>query len=230
MIQVLYEDNHLIAVNKPWGVLVQGDQTGDLTMADYVKQYIKDRYNKPGAVYLGIPHRLDRVVSGLVIYARTSKALERMNAMFREQEVEKTYYAVVEELPIEWKDTLVHYIEKDKAKNVSKAYDFQSNRAKNAKRSELSYEVLSNLGNHTVLKVNPKTGRPHQIRVQLSKVGMPIKDDVKYGYSKRNKREGIYLHCRSMAFMHPVKKERVEIFANTPDDQIWDNFSHLWED
>ena len=230
MIQVLYEDNHLIAVNKPWGVLVQGDQTGDLTMADYVKQYIKDRYNKPGAVYLGIPHRLDRVVSGLVIYARTSKALERMNAMFREQEIEKTYYAVVEELPVEWQDTLVHYIEKDKAKNISKAFDFKSNRAKNAKRSELSYEVLSNLGNHTVLKVNPKTGRPHQIRVQLSKVGMPIKDDVKYGYPKRNRKEGIYLHCRSMAFIHPVKKERVEIFANTPDDQIWNNFEHLWED
>ena len=187
-LQVLYEDNHLLAVNKPAGMLVQGDDTGDATLADWAKQYIKLRYKKPGDVFLGIIHRLDRPVSGLVIFARTSKALTRMNKLFHDREIKKTYLAIISQRPEPLQGKLVHYILKDRDRNVAKAYDKVGNRTKDAKRSELSYEMLAEVGRNHLLRVEPVTGRPHQIRVQLSKMGWPIWGDVKYGYRGRNKK------------------------------------------
>ncbi|MGB1318200.1 MAG: RluA family pseudouridine synthase, partial [Flavobacteriales bacterium] len=177
-IQVLYEDNHLIAVNKPSGVLIQGDKTGDEPLADMVKAYIKKTKNKPGDVYLGIIHRLDRPVSGVVLFAKTSKALVRMNKMFAERETKKVYWAVVTKRPQEEKGRLIHWLRKDHDKNRSKAFNTE---AKHTKRAELTYKVLRALDRHTLLEVYPKTGRHHQIRVQLTKLGCSIKGDLKYG-------------------------------------------------
>lgn len=224
-IQVLYEDNHLIAVNKPAGWLVQGDATGDTTLADWVKVYIKNRYNKPGEVFLGIIHRLDRPVSGVVIFARTSKALERMNRMFHDREVQKTYWAITIERPDPLTGTLVHYLTKDRERNIAKAYDQPSRRAKGAKKSELTYELIGEIGEHHLLRVNPLTGRPHQIRVQLAKEGWPIRGDLKYGAPQANDDLSIHLHCRSLTFTHPVKKEPVTITADPPHEQIWNLFN-----
>lgn len=224
-IQVLYEDNHLIAVNKPAGWLVQGDATGDTTLADWVKVYIKNRYGKPGDVFLGVIHRIDRPVSGAVVFARTSKALERMNRLFRDREVQKTYLAVTTERPNPLAGHLTHFLTKDKERNVAKAYDRLSNRAKGAKKSELDYELIGELGGHHLLKVNPITGRPHQIRVQLAKMGWPIRGDVKYGFKQPNTDLSIHLHCYQMQFEHPVKKEPVVITADPPHDQVWDMFT-----
>lgn len=228
-IQILYEDNHLIAVNKPAGWLVQGDETGDLPLSEWVKRYIKDRYQKPGDVYLGVIHRIDRPVSGVVVFARTSKALERMNNIFREREIEKTYWAITTTRPEPIEGTLTHFLTKDTIKNVAKAYDQPSRRAKNAKKSILTYEVIGGIGSHHLLQVNPLTGRPHQIRVQLSKMGWPIKGDLKYGADRPNQDGSIHLHCRSLSFLHPVKKEKVVIEGNPPVDQIWDLFEGVWE-
>lgn len=223
-IQVLFEDNHLIAVNKPAGLLVQGDKTGDVTLADWVKRYIKDRYKKPGAVFLGIIHRLDRPVSGVVIFARTSKALTRMNALFRDRAIEKTYWAITRhELP-ELKDELVHYLLKDTTKNKTKAYDRLSNRNAKAKKAVLSYQLIGRLGEHRLLEVELKTGRPHQIRAQLGKIGCPIRGDLKYGAERPNNDGNIHLHSRRLAFIHPVKKEPVRIEAATPNEQVWRSF------
>lgn len=224
-VHVLYEDNHLIAVYKPAGVLVQGDATGDRTLADWVKLYIKDRYNKPGDVFLGIIHRLDRPVSGVVIFARTSKALTRMNNLFKERKVDKTYWAITQSRPPELEGELVHYLLKDTTKNKTKAYDKRSNRNKKAKKSRLTYKVIGALGDHTVLEVHPETGRSHQIRVQLARMGCIIKGDVKYGAAYPNDDASIYLHCHSLAFIHPVKKERVKIKVNAPSLQMWREFS-----
>jgi 23S rRNA pseudouridine1911/1915/1917 synthase len=221
-IQVLYEDNHLIAVNKPTGWLVQGDQTGDRTLSDWVKDYIKTRYNKPGDVFLGVIHRLDRPVSGVTLFARTSKALERMNKLFHDREVQKTYLAVVNTRPNPLKDTLQHYLLKDVETNIVKAF---SKPKGDAKFAELEYELVGEIGEHCCLEVKPKTGRPHQIRVQLSKMGCPIRGDLKYG-SKNTPRDGaIYLHSKSLGFEHPIKKEPVLIIADTPDEQIWNMFA-----
>ena len=228
-LQILYEDNHLIAVNKPAGWLVQGDDTGDLPLAEWVKRYIKDRYQKPGAVFLGVIHRIDRPVSGVVVFARTSKALERMNKLFREREIEKTYWAVTAIRPEPIEGTLTHFLTKDTTRNVAKAYNTLSRRAKNAKKSVLNYEVIGGLGAHSLVQVKPITGRPHQIRVQLSKMGWPIKGDIKYGAERPNRDGSIHLHCRSLGFIHPVKKEPVLIEANPPIDQIWDLFEGVWE-
>ncbi|MCB9080724.1 MAG: RluA family pseudouridine synthase [Lewinellaceae bacterium] len=218
---VIYEDNHLIAVNKPAGVLVQGDDTGDTTLADMVKEYIKHRYQKPGDVFLGTVHRLDRPVSGVVVFARTSKALSRMNELFRERQIEKTYWAIVDDRPDPLVGTLVHYIDKDTNRNIAKALDQPSNRHKDAKRSELTYEMIVDLEGKYLLKVNPLTGRPHQIRVQLAKVGLPIIGDLKYGHPQALSDASIGLHCRSLAFIHPVKKEPVLITADAPDTRWW---------
>jgi 23S rRNA pseudouridine1911/1915/1917 synthase len=223
-IRVLYEDNHLIAVNKPAGWLVQGDATGDTTLADWVKVYIKNRYQKPGDVFLGIIHRLDRPVSGVVIFARTSKGLERMNRLFREREVRKTYLAITGERPYPLKGKLIHFLTKDRERNIAKAYDRMSNRAKGAKKGELEYELIGELGGHHLLKVNPITGRPHQIRAQLGKMGWPIRGDVKYGYNQLNQDLSIHLHCHRLSFVHPVKKEAVTITAEPPRDQVWELF------
>ena len=223
-IRVLYEDNHLLAVNKPAGWLVQGDDTGDVTMSDWAKEYIKVRYNKPGAVFLGVIHRLDRPVSGVLLFARTSKALTRMNKLFADRKIQKTYWAITEQRPESLEGTLTHYILKDRSRNLAKAYDQLSRRAEGAKKSTLDYKLIGQIGSHVLLEVKPHTGRPHQIRVQLSKLGCPIRGDLKYGYHTPNQDGSIHLHCRSLSFIHPVKKEPVTIEADLPKDQIWDLF------
>jgi len=205
-------------------MLVQGDITGDVTLADWVKRYIKDRYNKPGAVFLGIIHRLDRPVSGVVIFARTSKALSRMNELFRERKIEKTYWAITPHEPPDLEGELVHYLLKDTTKNKTKAYDRLSNRSAKAKKAELSYKLISRIAEHRLLEIQLKTGRPHQIRVQLSKVGCPIRGDLKYGAERPNNDGNIHLHSRRLVFIHPVKKEPVRIEGSTPDEQLWRSF------
>ncbi len=227
-LQVIYEDNHLIAVNKPSGLLVQGDETGDTPLSDLVKEYIKERYDKPGEVFLGVIHRLDRPVSGAVVFARTSKALERMNRLFQERKVQKTYWAITAERPDPLSGHLKHYILKDSAKNISKAFDQMSNRAKGAKEAHLDYEVIGQVGSHCLLEVRPLTGRPHQIRVQLAKIGCPIRGDVKYGFPAPNDDGSICLHCRSLTFEHPTLKRDVTITADPPAQQFWGIFSDLW--
>lgn len=223
-IQVLYEDNHLIAVNKPCGVLIQGDKTGDEPLADMVKAYIKKAKNKPGDVYLGIIHRLDRPVSGVVLFAKTSKALVRMNKMFADRETKKVYWAVVTKRPKEEKGRLIHWLRKDHEKNRSKAFN---NEAKHTKRAELTYKVLRAVDRHTLLEVYPKTGRHHQIRVQLSKMGCSIKGDLKYGASDNNPDASIHLHARRLEFMHPVKKEQIKIEASVPLENLWQEFANM---
>lgn len=223
-LQVIHEDNHLIAVNKPAGWLVQGDITGDMPISEAVKAYIKDRYNKPGAVYLGTIHRLDRPVSGVVVFARTSKALTRMNKLFQEKAIQKTYWAITDTRPDPLEGHLTHYLIKDTNINKAKAFDRPSNRNKKAKKSELTYALKAGLAGHHLLEVHPQTGRPHQIRVQLSKIGCPIRGDVKYGHPTPNIDGSIHLHCREMSFIHPVKKEKVIITAEPPDEAIWNLF------
>jgi 23S rRNA pseudouridine1911/1915/1917 synthase len=224
MIQILFEDNHLIAVNKPPGVLVQGDQTGDPPIGDYVKMYIKDRYQKPGDVFLGVIHRLDRPASGVTIFARTSKALERMNRLFAERNIRKKYWAVVANRPEPFSAHLTHYLLKDNSKNLVKAFDQLSSRSKDAKKAELDYALIGEIGKFFLLEIDLHTGRPHQIRAQLAKIGCPIRGDVKYGYPKPNPDGSINLHCRSLSFMHPVKQEEVTITADLPDEQVWNMF------
>lgn len=226
-LQVLFEDNHLIVVNKPAGWLVQGDETGDRPLSEYVKDYIAQRYNKPGAVFLGVVHRLDRPVSGVCIFARTSKALERMNKLFHDQEIKKTYWAITDQVPDPLEGHLVHYLLKDRERNVTKAYDRPSNRNEGAKRCELTYKLLGQLNQSNLIEVFPQTGRSHQIRAQLARIGCPIRGDVKYGYPKLNENACIHLHCRRMEFIHPVKKEPVNIEAEPPKDPAWDQFRHL---
>lgn len=205
---ILFEDNHLLIINKPNNWLVQGDKTGDRTLTDWARVYIKRKYDKPGDVFLHPTHRLDRPVSGVLIFARTSKALERMNKMFRENEIQKIYLAIVKGKLTETEDTLIHYIEKDEKKNTVRAFS----RAKtNAKYAELSYDVLAIGDSHSLVRVRPKTGRPHQIRVQFSKIGNPIKGDLRYGYPKANSDKSISLHAFAIIFNHPVKKEPIKI-------------------
>ena len=225
-IQVLYEDNHLIAVNKPAGWLVHGDETEDVTVLDYVKEFIKIRYQKPGNVFCNVIHRLDRPVSGVLIFGRTSKVLPRMNKLFQERKIKKKYWAITAKQPEPLKGHLTHFIAKDKTKNVSRAYDYMSHRAEKskAKKSELDYEMLAKINDHHLLEVKPITGRPHQIRVQLATEGFPIRGDVKYGFPRANRDKNIHLHCRSLGFEHPVKNEWVEIEAEPPNDSIWNLF------
>ncbi len=227
-VKIVYEDNHLIGVNKPGGWLVHGDQTGDTPLSDYVKTYIKMRYNKPGAVYLGVIHRLDRPVSGTVVFAKTSKALERMNRLFQDRKVEKEYLAVTAERPNPISGTLEHYLLKNHEKNKTSAYEKRGKRTQKAKQSVLKYELLAEIGDLHLLKVNPITGRPHQIRVQLSQIGCPIRGDLKYGYPKANQDACIHLHCRSLSFVHPVKKEPIVIQTDLPEEQIWNQFGEIF--
>lgn len=224
-LKVLYEDNHLIAVYKPAGWLVQGDATEDAPLSEYVKQYIKIRYNKTGDVFLGVVHRLDRPVSGLVIFARTSKALSRMNELFKNRAIKKTYLAIVGERPKEIEGHLTHYLIKDRTKNKAKA--FASQRTKDAKKADLDYKLLASIANHHLLEVKPLTGRPHQIRVQLSKIGCPIRGDLKYGSTLRNHGGFIHLHSHQLEFIHPVKKEPITITAYPTKEQLWDKFSNF---
>lgn len=219
MLEVLYEDNHIIAVNKKPSDIVQGDKTGDRPLGDFVKDYIKKKYNKSGNVFLGVVHRLDRPVSGVILFARTSKALSRLNELFRSKQVEKTYWAVVKKKPNPTKDILVHYLKKNQQKNKSTAFN---RKEYGTYKSELSYQLIKSLDNYHLLEVLPKTGRHHQIRVQLSKIGSPIKGDIKYGSDRTNKDASIHLHARKIEFIHPVKKEPISISATPPNkDPIW---------
>lgn len=223
-IEVLYEDNHLIAINKPAGLLVQGDKTGDESLADLVKSYIKTTYNKPGDVYLGIVHRLDRPVSGVVLFARTSKALKRLNKMFADREVKKVYWAVVTKRPPNEKGKLVGWLRKDNEKNRSKSFE---NEAKHTKYAELNYKSIAASDRFTLLEVYPKTGRHHQIRVQLSKIKCAIKGDLKYGAPHANKDASIHLHARRLEFEHPVKKEPIKFVASVPTENLWQEFDKM---
>ncbi len=226
-LQVIYEDNHLIAVNKPAGILVQGDETGDRPLDDMVKEYIKIRYDKPGDVFLGVCHRIDRPVSGAVIFARTSKALERVNKLFADREVYKTYWAIVNERPDPLNGTLTHFLVKDHERNITKVLEGPSRRHPDAKEAELTYELIASLGNQHLLEVNPTTGRSHQIRAQLATIGCKIRGDVKYGAPKGNADGSICLHCRSMRFIHPVTKVEIEVEADIPNTPIWNMFAQF---
>lgn len=224
-LDIIYEDNHIIAVNKSSSDIVQGDKTGDETLSDKVKAYIKKKYDKPGDVFLGVVHRLDRPVSGVVLFARTSKALSRLNKMFQEKSVKKTYWALVAELPTEDSGRLVHHILKNSEKNKSYAFPKPRNGTKEA---ILNYRLVSGLKNYYMLEVNLETGRHHQIRCQLAKIGCPIRGDLKYGFPRSNKDGSISLHARKIEFMHPVKKEQVMITAPTPDSEnLWKEFRNV---
>ncbi|MCB0733888.1 MAG: RluA family pseudouridine synthase [Flavobacteriales bacterium] len=214
---ILYEDNHLIAVHKPAGMLVQSDETGDRALNDYVAGYIKRKYNKPGDAFVGTIHRLDRPVSGLVLFAKTSKALSRMNELFRDKKIQKTYLALVDSRPEKLSDTLVHYLTKDTQKNSARAF---LKPGKDTKRAELSYDYIGTANHKYLIRVKPVTGRPHQIRVQLAKIGLPIVGDLKYG-SPRGRGNFIYLHAKSLEFIHPVKKEKILLRCPLPDDVNW---------
>lgn len=214
---IIYEDNHLLIVAKPTGWLVQGDETGDSTLTDWATNYIRKKYNKPGNVFCHPCHRLDRPVGGLVTFARTSKALERMNKLFRDHEITKSYLAVVQGIPKVYEKTLVHWLEKDTVKNRAKAYE----KAKGAaKRAELSYSMVASHSKTSLLKIQPKTGRPHQIRVQMKANETPIKGDMKYGFPKANTDKSIDLHAYKLEFIHPVKKEAIKVIAKPQ----WQNF------
>ncbi|MGK0422064.1 MAG: 23S rRNA pseudouridine1911/1915/1917 synthase [Polaribacter sp.] len=218
-LQVLFEDNHIIIVNKRAGDITQGDKTGDKPLSDVVKEYIKDKYNKPGLVFIGTVHRLDRPTSGIVIFARTSKALERLNKMLREKTINKTYWALVKNPPKKTSDTLINFLKKDTKKNKSFVYKKEIEGSKNA---ILHYTVIKKLENYFLIEIDLETGRHHQIRTQLSHIGSAIKGDLKYGFPRSNKDGSISLHARKIKFIHPVSKEEIVITAQTPKDVIWD--------
>lgn len=217
---VLYEDNHIIAVNKTSSEIVQGDKTGDEPLSETLKKYLKEKYNKPGEVFLGVTHRLDRPVSGVVIFAKTSKALTRLNEMFRNQEVKKTYWAIVKDRPAETEGRLEHYLVRNEKQNKSVAH---IKMVPNAKKASLSYKLISHSDNYFLLEVQLETGRHHQIRCQLAKMGCPIKGDLKYGFPRSNPNGGISLHARYVEFVHPVSKQLIQITAPCPaDDKLWE--------
>ncbi len=218
-LQVLFEDNHVIVINKRVGDIVQGDKTGDKPLSEVVKEYIADKYNKPGKVFLGVVHRLDRPTSGIVIFARTSKALERLNKMLREKTIKKTYWAVVKNPPQNSNDTLINYLKKNPKNNKSTAY---TKEIKDSKKAILHYKTIHKIDNYTLLEIDLETGRHHQIRCQLASIGSPIKGDLKYGFNRSNKNGGIHLHSRKIEFIHPVKKEIVSFSAPVPNDVVWE--------
>lgn len=219
-LQILHEDNHIIVVNKRVGDIVQGDKTGDKPLSEIVKEYIKEKYNKPGEVFLGVVHRLDRPTTGIVVFAKTSKALERLNKMFRERETSKTYWAVVKNKPPKTEDNLIHFLKRNEKNNTSKAH---LKEIPESKKASLDYKIIKELNNYFSLEINLHTGRHHQIRAQLQAIGCPIKGDLKYGFDRSNPDGGIHLHARKLAFIHPVSKEKIEIIAPTPSDSIWNS-------
>jgi 23S rRNA pseudouridine1911/1915/1917 synthase len=223
-LDIVFEDNHLLVINKPAGILVQGDATGDKPLAEYAKEYIKEKYKKPGKVFLGVVHRLDRPVSGLVVFARTSKALERMNKQFRDKKVQKTYWAITKQKTRPEKGKLVHWLKKDPQKNIATAYELEE---AGTKRAELSYRYMGTLNRHHLIEVSPKTGRPHQIRVQLAQISCPIRGDIKYGFKQPNPDGSIHLHARKLFFTHPVKKEPLTLVAGVPENEFWEQFLKL---
>lgn len=216
--QILYEDNHIIIVNKASGEIVQGDKTGDIPLSETVKQYIKEKYNKPGNVFLGVTHRLDRPVWGIVIFAKTSKALTRLNEMFRKGEVHKTYWAIVKNCPDTPSATLNHWILRNEKQNKSYAYDHE---VKDSKLATLNYKVIGHTDRYALVEVELLTGRHHQIRCQLAKIGSPIKGDLKYGAERSNPDGSICLLSRHCEFVHPVSKETISVDAPLPDDALW---------
>lgn len=219
-LQVLFEDNHIIAINKRVGDIVQGDKTGDKSLADIVKEYLQYKYNKPGAAFLGVVHRLDRPTSGLIIFAKTSKALTRLNELFKNRETRKTYWAVVKNKPVESSAVLVHYLKRNEKNNTSKAH-FKE--VPDSKIAKLDYKIVKELDHYCVLEVNLHTGRHHQIRAQLAAINSPIKGDLKYGFDRSNSDGGIHLHARALQFIHPVTKEPISITAPTPSDSLWNS-------
>ena len=218
---VVYEDNHIIVVNKTASEIVQADKTGDTPLSETVKQYLKEKYQKPGNVFLGVTHRLHRPVSGLVIFAKTSKALTRLNEMFRAGEVKKTYWAVVKNAPKESEGELVHFLVRNEKQNKSYAYDKE---VPNSKKAVLDYRLIGRSENYYLLEVDLKTGRHHQIRCQLAKMGCPIKGDLKYGSPRSNPDGSICLHARRVRFVHPVSKELIELKAPLPEGNLWKGF------
>lgn len=217
-LEVLFEDNHLIIVNKKAGDIVQGDKTGDMPLSDIVKEFIKDKYQKPGNVFLGVVHRLDRPTTGIVVFAKTSKALERFNKMLRDKKVNKTYWAVVKNKPKNEEDTLISFLKKNPKNNKSTSFSSEN---EGSKKAVLHYKVIRSLDNYHLLEVDLETGRHHQIRCQLASIGSPIKGDLKYGFDRSNKDASIHLHARKIEFIHPVTKELITIIAPTPNDVIW---------
>ncbi|HCV80535.1 MAG: RNA pseudouridine synthase [Zunongwangia sp.] len=217
-LQVLHEDNHIIIVNKRVGDIVQGDKTGDKPLSEVVKAYLKEKHNKPGNVYLGVVHRLDRPTSGIVLFSKTSKALPRLNKLFQQKDAKKTYWAVVKNRPPKDQDILVHYLKRNPKQNKSFAH---KNEVPDSKKAILEYRILKELDNYFLLEVDLKTGRHHQIRSQLSAIGCPIKGDLKYGFDRSNNDAGIHLHARKLEFIHPVKKEPIIVFAEVPDEALW---------
>lgn len=216
--EVIYEDNHLIAVNKSCGEIVQGDKTGDQPLSESLKIWLKEKYNKPGNVFVGVTHRLDRPVSGIVLFAKTSKALARLNGMFRTGAIKKTYWAIVKRCPSQPEGELTHWLVRNEKQNKSYAYDTEQ---PNSKKAILHYKLIARSENYFLLEIDLKTGRHHQIRCQLAKMGCPIKGDLKYGFERSNKDGGISLHARSAAFTHPVSKQEITIVAPVPNDPLW---------
>jgi len=220
-LNIIYEDNHLIVVNKRSSQIVQGDKTADEPLSEIIKKYIKEKYNKPGEVFIGVVHRLDRPVSGVVLFARTSKALARLNEMLKNHEIKKIYWAVVKEKPPEMAGHLTHHLFRDQEKNKS---FIVSEKRKDAKKAELIYKLVKSSDKYHLLEIELLTGRHHQIRAQLAHVGSPIKGDLKYGFARSNPDASIHLHARSIEFTHPVKGEPMKIEADPPKDPLWDYF------
>ena len=217
-LQIIHEDNHIIVINKRVGDIVQGDKTGDKPLSEVVKEYIKDKYNKPGEVYLGVVHRLDRPTTGIIVFAKTSKALTRLNESFKNRETQKTYWAIVKNLPPKENDTLIHFLKRNPKNNTSKAH---SKEVPESKKASLEYTIIKKLDNYFALEINLHTGRHHQIRAQLTAIDCPIKGDLKYGFDRSNPDGGIHLHARKLVLSHPVTKEILTFEAPVPNDVIW---------
>ena len=222
--EILFEDNHLIVINKRPSDIVQGDKTGDISLDKIVREYIKEKYSKPGDVFLGTVHRLDRPASGIVIFARTSKALTRMNELFKTGKIKKTYWAIVKNRPPETEGRIVHFLTRNTRQNKSYAHDTE---VKDSKRASLGYRIIARSKDYYLLEIDLETGRHHQIRCQLAHVGCPIKGDLKYGAPRSNKDGSISLHARKVAFLHPVRKSEIAIQASPPDDPLWKFFNSL---
>lgn len=219
-LQILHEDNHIIVINKRVGDIVQGDKTGDKPLSEVVKEYIKEKYHKPGDVFLGVIHRLDRPTTGIVVFAKTSKALTRLNESFKNRETQKTYWAIVKNCPPKEKDTLIHFLKRNPKNNTSKAH---TKEVPESKKASLDYKIIKKLDNYFALEINLHTGRHHQIRAQLAAIGCPIKGDLKYGFDRSNPDGGIHLHARKLVFIHPVTKEMLLIEAQVPKDTLWNS-------
>lgn len=226
MMEIIFEDNHLIAINKLPGDISQGDKSGDEPLVEKVKHYLKTAYAKPGNVYVGLVHRIDRPVSGVLLFAKTGKAGERMSKMIQERDFHKTYWAVVKNKPENESAMLHHYLVKNEFQN--KSYVHRS-AIKNSREAILNYKLIAAIDRYYLLEVEPKTGRHHQIRAQLASIGCPIKGDIKYGFNRTNENGSIHLHARKLSFIHPVKKENTTIIANPPKDPVWDAFMAILE-